>query len=94
MFEVGKKYKVRDLDYFKKHPRDFSYDNGEISTCLAGASHLMTSSMLRKKEVTIVDIMKNISHIDFITIEEDLYTWEPWMLVDPKGIANTIMETE
>lgn len=91
MFKVGKKYKVRDLDYFAKHPRDFSFNNGEISSCLAGTSHFMTSSMLRKKEVTIVDIMKDVSHVDFIAIEEDLYIWEPWMLVSP---SNTIMETE
>ena len=94
MFEVGKKYKVRDLNYFKKHPRDFSYYKGEILTRLAGASHFMTPSMLRKKEVTISDIIKDVSHIDFITIKEDFYLWEPWMLVDPKEIANTIMETE
>ena len=94
MFEVGKKYKVRDLNYFKKYPRDFSYYNGEILSCLAGASHFMTPSMLRKKEVTISDIIKDVSHIDFITIKEDSYIWEPWMLVDPKKNANTIMETE
>ena len=91
MFKVGKKYKVRDLDYFAKHPRDFSFDDGEISSCLAGTSHFMTSSMLRKKEVTIVNIMKNAFYTDFITIEEDGFVWEPWMLVPS---SNTIMETE
>lgn len=49
MFEVGKKYKVRDLDYFAKHSRDFSYDSGGILSRLTGTSHFMTSSMLRKK---------------------------------------------
>lgn len=53
----------------------------------------MTSSMLRKKEVTISGIMKYASHIDFITIKEDFYFWKPWMLVDPKEI-NIIMDTE
>ena len=91
MFEVGKKYKVRDLNYFKKHSKDFSYYDGKISSCLAGTSHFMTSSMLRKKEVTIVDIMKNASYGDFITIKEDGYVWEPWMLVPS---SNIIMETE
>ena len=92
MFEVGKKYKVRDLNYFKKYPRDFLYYNGEILSCLVGASHLMVPSMLRKKEVTIVNII-NAIYSEFITIEEDNYTCEPWMLVDPKEI-NTIMKTE
>lgn len=89
MLEVGKKYKVRDLNYFKKHSKDFSYYNGKISSYLERTSHFMTSSMLRKKEVTIVNIMKNAFYTDFISIEEDDYIWEPWMLV-----PNTIMETE
>lgn len=89
MLEVGKKYKVRDLNYFKKHSKDFSYYNGKILSYLKRTSHFMTSSMLRKKEVTIVNIMKNAFYTDFISIEEDDYTWEPWMLV-----PNTIMETE
>ena len=89
MFKVGKKYKVRDLNYFKKHSKDFSYYNGKILSYLERTSHFMTSSMLRKKEVTIVNIMKNAFYTDFISIEEDDYIWEPWML-----IPNTIMETE
>ena len=51
----------------------------------------MVSSMLRKKEVTIVNIMKNAFYTDFIYIEEDDYIWEPWMLVPS---SNTIMKTE
>ena len=51
----------------------------------------MASSMLRKKEVTIVNIMKNAFYTDFISIEEDDYIWEPWMLVPS---SNTIMKTE
>ena len=92
MFEVGKKYKVRDLNYFKKHSKDFAYYNGKILSYLERTSHFMTPSMLRKKEVTIVNII-NAVYSEFITIEEDDYTWEPWMLVDPKEI-NTIMKTE
>ena len=89
MLEVGKKYKVRDLNYFIKHSKDFLYYNGKILSHLERTSHFMTSSMLRKKEVTIVNIMKNAFYTDFISIEEDDYIWEPWMLV-----PNTIMETE
>ena len=91
MLEVGKKYKVRDLNYFIKHSKDFSYYNGKILSYLERTSHFMTSSMLRKKEVTIVNIMKNAFYTDFISIEEDDYIWEPWMLVPSN---NTIMKTE
>ena len=91
MLEVGKKYKVRDLNYFIKHSKDFSYYNGKILSYLERTSHFMTSSMLRKKEVTIVNIMKNAFYTDFISIEEDDYIWEPWMLVPS---SNTIMKTE
>ena len=91
MLEVGKKYKVRDLNYFIKHSKDFLYYNGKILSYLERTSHFMTSSMLRKKEVTIVKIMKNAFYTDFISIEEDDYIWEPWMLVP---LGNTIMETE
>ena len=90
MFKVGKKYKVRDLNYFKNNPENFIYRGNEILAAnLPGTKHFMTSSMLRKKEVTIVNIMKNAFYTDFISIEEDGYIWEPWML-----IPNTIMETE
>lgn len=91
MLEVGKKYKVRDLNYFIKHSKDFSYYNGKILSHLKRTSHFMVSSMLRKKEVTIVNIMKNAFYTDFISIEEDDYIWEPWMLVPS---SNTIMKTE
>ncbi len=30
MLEVVKKYKVRDLNYFIKHSKDFSYYDGKI----------------------------------------------------------------
>ncbi len=92
MFKVGKKYKVRDLNYFKNNPENFIYRGNKILAAnLPGTEHFMTSSMLRKKEVTIHDIFKSEEHVDFITIEEDGFVWEPWMLVP---LGNTIMETE
>lgn len=96
MLEIGKTYRVKTLEDFKKmntiikfYDCDcantrYSVDNMSKNVAI----HHMNSTMTAFKKVTI----EESKELGFYHIKEDKYSWEEWMLVVP--ITNTIMNTE
>lgn len=93
MLEIGKTYRVKTLEDFKKmNALIYFYDCANTRYSVDNMSknvaiHHMNSTMTAFKKVTIESKRLGIYHI-----KEDDYSWEEWMLVVP--ITNTIMDTE
>ena len=94
MLEIGKTYRVKTLEDFKKMNVSISfYDCANTKYSVDNMSknvtiHHMNSTMTALKKVTI----EESEELGFYHIKEDSYSWEEWMLVVP--ITNTIMNTE
>lgn len=93
MLKIGKIYRVKTLEDFKKMNVVISfcgYTNTKyIVDNMSGnvTIHHMNPTMTALKKVTIKS-----KELGFYHIKEDNYSWEEWMLVVP--ITNTIMNTE
>lgn len=94
MLKIGKTYRVKTLEDFKKMNALITfYDNSLYAVDNMSENvtiHHMNSTMTALKKVTIEEKSEELG---FYHIKEDDYSWEEWMLVDPKEF-NTIMDTE
>lgn len=94
MLEIGKTYRVKTLEDFKKmNVLIFFYDYTNVKYSVDNMSenvtiHHMNTTMTALKKVTI----EESKELGFYHIKEDNYSWEEWMLCVPT--TNTIMCTE
>ena len=92
MLEIGKTYRVKTLEDFKKMNVLISfYDNSLYSVDNMSENvtiHHMNATMTALKKVAI----EESKGLGFYSIKEDNYSWEEWMLCVPT--TNTIMCTE
>lgn len=93
MLKIGKTYRVKTLEDFKKMNvviSFYGYTNTKyIVDNMSGNVTInhMNPTMTVLKKVTIKS-----KELGFYHIKEDNYSWEEWMLVAPT--TNTIMNTE
>lgn len=86
MLKIGKTYRVKTLEDFKKMDVIIKYNSDNTYSITNKKSKIgyMNSEMTKLKKVTIVLKSKNA-----YSIKEDCYAWEPWMLKDYDLIMNT-----
>lgn len=93
MLEIGKTYRVKTLEDFKKMNVVISfYGYTKTKYIVDNMSGNVTINHMNPTMTVLKKVTIKSKELGFYHIKEDNYSWEEWMLVVP--ITNTIMNTE